>query len=236
VPKLKPSPKSALPPRNPNAIWLPRLKAVNFASNAVIKRLKDAGLVLEEFDGIPDELALACIHNHIREIVSCYISDRAGALRNDVASAKIRKMVAKLERNVGDIIRQLPDESESALSADDRVIMEAIDRELDAIDCDEAPDLASIRVVLQALQNAAKRIRNDESGAGRPADRIAHNLVLGLRKIFEERTNKIATASPNGQFARFVIAVNKHIPKGYKLPLNELDHLIGTATAANITT
>jgi hypothetical protein len=141
VPKLKPSPKSALPPRNPNAIWLPRLKAVNFASNAVIKRLKDAGLVLEEFDGIPDELALACIHNHIREIVSCYISDRAGALRNDVASAKIRKMVAKLERNVGDIIRQLPDESESALSADDRVIMEAIDRELDAIDCDEAPDL-----------------------------------------------------------------------------------------------
>jgi hypothetical protein len=281
VAKRKPGRKSGLPPRSPNALWLfgltiDRLNAIDFASDAVIKPLKGAGWALDEFDGIPDEIAAACLNNRIREIVAYYISIRVNDRRRDAPLAKIRNAVAKLERDVGKLIRQLRDEPGSDVSAFDRmvvvaklasdvaklpnevgsavdrVVVEALNSELAAIDCEQAPDLAfvregldalqneqapdlaCIRAGLDALQNAARRIRIDEAGAGKPHDRIALELVRGLGVIFKERTGNISS-SPSGRFAQFVNAVNDLIPEGFRLDeaRDTLDHLI--APAANIT-
>jgi hypothetical protein len=264
----KPGKKSSLPPRSPNALWLPRLRAIDFADDGVVKPLKDAGWVVDQFDGIPDEIALACLNNLIREIVADYMSVRAETRRNRVPPAKIRNAVAKLERDVGALIRQLQDEPGSNVSAIDRakiarnvaklpcetgsaverIVVEALNCELDAIDCEHAPDLAFvraaldalpwappdlavIRVGLDALRTASRHIRIAESGAGPPADRTKITLVCGLARIFNQYTGNIPSPSPKRPFAQFVVAVNDLIPE-FQIKAG-LDHLI--ASAANIT-
>jgi hypothetical protein len=94
---------------------------------------------------------------------------------------------------------------------------EALDRELDELDKEEAPDLEYIRAGLSALREATRRILAAERGAGPPADRIGLTLVRGLARVFGECTGKPASPSPNSRFAQFVAAINELIPKPFRL-------------------
>jgi hypothetical protein len=81
-----------------------------------------------------------------------------------------------------------------------------------------------IRKTLDILRGAVSSLSKTESGAGTHANREAHLLVQGLANIYEKRTKKKPSKKIDGQFGRFVEAVNEKIPKRFKL--NGLDHLL----------
>jgi hypothetical protein len=229
--KRKPGRKSGLPPRTPNSRLVWNTTKINFATDTVVKPLQDAGWAFDEND-IASEFAAAGLNACIRELVVDYISvlvsARTARKRDWVTPEKLRKAVAKLERDITNFVIRLPNDAEHAI---DRVVIEALNCELDAVDSEQAPDVEFIRTGLDALKNAVRRVRIAESGAGPPANREALQLVLGLRTIFKERTGKIPSSNPDGRFGHFVRAVNDLIPE--KFQLVGLKHLI--AAAANTT-
>jgi hypothetical protein len=157
------------------------------------------------------------LNNNIAAIVADYVADKHADRSNRVLLKELRDGVAKLGRDIDKLISpagSIPDASRSAL---DRVMVEALDRELDVLDRDEAPDVEYIRVSLTSLRQATRRILAAERGAGPPADRIGLTLVRGFARIFRECTGKPASPSPNSRFAQFVAAINELIPKPFRL-------------------
>jgi hypothetical protein len=216
----KPSRKSGLLPRSPLARRLPRLANIDFASGAIVEVLAAAGWnasVLAEHD----------LDRHIREIVVDYISDKSAERSNRVTLKELREGIAKFGRDIDKLISQagsMPDASRSAIHS---VMAEALNRELDELDQEGAPDLEYIRASLETLRAATRRVLADESGAGPPADRVGLTLVRAIATIFEKCTGKRASASPDGRFAGFVAAVNGRIPKAFQL--ERTDSLIVSA-------
>jgi hypothetical protein len=106
----------------------------------------------------------------------------------------------------------------------DGAVAEALNRELDQVDVEQAPDLAIIRDILDVLLGAVVSVDKRESGAGTDANREAHLLVEGLASIYKKHTGKRPSKKIDGPFGRFVKAVNEHIPERFKL--NGLVHLL----------
>jgi hypothetical protein len=79
---------------------------------------------------------------------------------------------------------------------------------------------------LALMLDIVHQVRVDESGKGRDANRPAHNLVKSLGCVFEHLTgNKPKRGyEKTGAFFEFIAAINKRIPKGFKL--KDIDHLI----------
>jgi hypothetical protein len=209
--RRRPGRKSGLLPRSPVVRRRPRLDNIDFAIDAVIEPLAAAGWSDDNY------LARHGLNNKIAAIVADYVADKYGDRSNRVLLKELRDGVAKLGRDIDKLISpagSMPDASRSAV---DRVMAEALDRELDELDKEEAPDLEYIRAGLSALREATRRILAAERGAGPPADRIGLTLVRGLARIFGERTGKPASPSPNSRFAQFVAAINELIPKPFRL-------------------
>jgi hypothetical protein len=217
----RPGPKSGLPPRSPVSRRLPRLRGIDFAADAIVEPLKAAGWSNDAF------LARHQLDRHIRAIVSDYMSDKHADRLNRVTLKELRDRIAKFGRDIDKLISESGSMPEASRSAADCVTVEAVNRELDVLDREEAPDLEYIRAGLGTLRAATRRILAAESGAGPPADRIGLTFVRGLAVIFKECTGKPASPSPDSRFARFVAATNEQIPKGFRL--ERIESLIASA-------
>jgi hypothetical protein len=230
MPSRKPGRKSRLPPRTPDARYIWTTTKIDFAPDAVIRPLKNAGWSFDRND-IASEFETLGLHACIRDLVLDYMSvstsERTVRLRDGGTPEKLRKAVAKLEREITKFMIQLPNIAEHAA---DSMVVEALNRELDKIECEAAPDLEFVRAGLNALKCAANQVRTAESGAGPPANRAALELIRGLCTIYQERTSSVPSSSPDGLFAQFVRAINDLIPE--KFQIAGLDHLI--AAAANL--
>jgi hypothetical protein len=84
---------------------------------------------------------------------------------------------------------------------------------------------------LALVQDVVQRVRGDEWGKGRDADRPAHALIKSLAIVFERFTGNEPTrgydftaSRPSSPFFSFVTAINKIIPAEFRLA--GIDHLI----------
>jgi hypothetical protein len=213
---IRPSRKSkvGLPPRGPNCRRLPRVD-IDFGGPDVINCLVKSGMD-------PLSSARHRLNDWIRPMVEIYCSDRQIARRNPVTQKQLRGAASRLDRAIAAVIRLLSEDSSA--SASDRALIEALRVELDDMDVEEAPDPQYVRTALDAVQQAARRVRDSESGAGRPIDRAALDLVHGLANIFKECTGRIS-GSVDGRFAEFVGLIDRRLPE--ELQFSDKDCDIG---------
>jgi hypothetical protein len=160
------------------------------------------------------------LNESILPIVVLYCSDRQVARRNPVTQKQLLGAASRLDRAIAAVIRLLSEEGNA--SACDRALIEALRVELDGKDVEEAPDPQYVRTALEALQQAARRVRDSESGAGRPIDRAALDLVYGLANIFKECTGRIS-GSVDGRFAEFVGLIDRLLPEEFQFSDKDRD-------------
>jgi hypothetical protein len=219
--RRRPGRKSGLLPRSAVVRRVPRLNDIDFAVDAVVEPLTGAGWSKDGFFGCHD------LDRNIRAIVADYVSDKDADRSERVTLKELRERIAKFGRDIDKLISQAGSMPDASRNAVDSVMVEALDRELDDLDREGAPDLEYIRASLNALREATRRIMAAEGGAGPPADRIGLTLVRGLANIFRDCTGKPASPSPRSRFVRFVVAINELIPKGFRL--ERVESLIATA-------
>jgi hypothetical protein len=220
----KPTRKSkiGLPPRGPHCRVLPNI-GIDFESSEVVEFLVESGM---------DRSGDSCqsLNEWIRPLVAFYCSDRAIARdpRNHVTQKQLCAAASRLDRSIAGVIRLLSEDAEAL--AVNFALLEALRVELDKMDVEEAPDPQFVRTGLEALQEAAQRVRDAEAGAGRPIDRAALDLVHGLAVIFKECTGGIS-ASIGGRFAKFVEIINGMLPEDFQFigANGEVDALIANA-------
>jgi len=119
-------------------------------------------------------------------------------------------------------------------------LSEALDRELERQHTEEGAIETDIDIILSSLktlQSAVEHLQAEEKGRGPDGDRPKHRLILGLARIFEERTGEKPKRSYDpkqtgddamtGKFANFIKAVNELIPEPYRI--KGLDTLIRAA-------
>jgi hypothetical protein len=205
----------------------------NFATYDIVKVLRKAGWQIdleseEEGAMLAAEMALAGLNERISSAISSYIEDRVQACRG-ISSRDVRKMVAKLARDVGTLLRAIPDETDGDLES---VVVNALNSEMYELPNAHPLDLAFIRSNLEALQEAAGRIQREETGQGRCADRVKISFVKHLAAIFKDYTRKRGSRSPIGLFQQFVWAVNQQIPDSFGIPDAAIEHLIAVAACA----
>jgi hypothetical protein len=199
--------KSKLPPRVRLKRWIPRLSRLDFASREIIEALTAAR------GNFPDDVFIELdINNEIRDIVGDYMGDRCSR----IPPKEFRQQIRAFKKALDAFFTKFPDL--------DGAVAEALNRELDQVDVEQAPDLAIIRDILDVLLGAVVSVDKRESGAGTDANREAHLLVEGLASIYKKHTGKRPSKKIDGPFGRFVKAVNEHIPERFKL--NGLVHLL----------
>jgi hypothetical protein len=201
--------KSKLPPRVPSARRVPRLSEVDFATEEIARLLKPQRRVFASI------LANFDLHNDIRAIVADYIADRT----SQAPPKEFRRSIRAFKKALEAFLTKLP-------AAHDP-LAEALNGELDQVDAEAAPDLMYVSDGLSALLGAVKCLETAENGRGTDANRPAHTLLDGLARIYKERTGKSPSKKIDGQFGKFVEAVNRQIPERFQL--NGLEHLIRTA-------
>jgi hypothetical protein len=116
-------------------------------------------------------------------------------------------------------------------------LAEALNGELEKLvdeklDYEDVGNIEHCRIIVRALREASERVRADEAGAGKDADRAKHEFFRGLAKIYEERTGcrpkrffDPSEAKPFGPFFEFITAVNKQIPSSLRLTDSYIDRL-----------
>ena len=199
--------KSKLPPRVRLKRRIPRLSHLDFASREIIEALTAARGHFPD-----DDFIELYINNEIRDIVVDYMGDRCSR----IPPKEFRQQICAFKKALDAFLTKFPDL--------DGAVAEALNRELDQVDFEQAPDLAIIRDILDVLLGAVVSVDKRESGAGTDANREAHLLVEGLANIYKKHTGKRPSKKIDGPFGRFVKAVNEHIPERFKL--NGLDHLL----------
>jgi hypothetical protein len=123
------------------------------------------------------EIALAGLNTRISQSVAFYMSDRAEERRR-ISPDDVRKMVAKLAREVGSLIRAIPNETDGDLES---VVVNALNSGMYELASEHPLDLTFIRSSLEALQETAGRIQREEKGRGLIADRTGISFLKDLR-------------------------------------------------------
>jgi hypothetical protein len=221
--KRKRGRKSGILPRVPVSRNVPRLSK-NFATREVLQALKQAMAsfktlsnsprVRKMFQHIFSELD---VNNQIREVVADYCADEA----QQVTPKNFRARMRTFDRALETFLTKFPEPDDS--------LTEALDRELNILEHEAAPDTEYIRGGLDQLLEALKRLAIEEGGPGKDSNRAKHLLTRGLARIFEDHTGMKANSSfyidqtyegdraVRGPFADFVKAVNQSIPDRYRL-------------------
>jgi hypothetical protein len=170
------------------------------------------------------------IRKEIRELVAMYCFD----CEQQLAPKTFRLGLNKFYRRLSALIDDFPT-GDAGLDARgtrlprerNRIILrsalsEALDRELERLGAGGL-DIQTILAHLQFLQSAVEHLQNEEKGRGPDGDRSKHKLIVGLARIFEERTGEKPQRSytlgggVTGKFANFVNAVNEKIPQPYRI-------------------
>jgi hypothetical protein len=179
-------------------------------------------------DGI-DEIEKLALHNDIRALAADYIANK----QYQMGPKNFRTKVKTFHKALKALVESLPradDELSEALNCEldkltDGDLAEAMNCRLNEVDSESAQDLDHIRGGICALLKAAERILADEAGRGTDADRSKHCFLVGLARIFEERTGRKPTRNDeSGDFFAFVAAVDEQMPADFRL--TGIDHLI----------
>jgi hypothetical protein len=223
--------KSGLPPRVPRAYRLPKLDEMNFAAASVLGALsRGAQCDAEDFD--PHE-----VDGMIKQAVSFYI----GACNNAVDPKTFRRDLDSFRKALATFVLQLPSD-QSAIA--DAIKLEWMRRNTEDIECpicdiERDPELIfdawlgfeRLGAGLHELMNLARALADAESGAGKDANRPAHELADWLAKIYEELTGKEPTRdganldkNQSTPFYEFVAAVDALMAEEYRL--GDIDSLV----------
>src|SRR5262249_34977610 len=99
---------------------------------------------------------------------------------------------------------------------------------------EEQVDLENLRGRIGALLQILGKIRSQEQGRGRHANRAAHQFAETLAQIFTEYTGQEPRRSNspshqwvdavNGPFGNFVKESNRQLPRDFQLP--DIDNLV----------
>jgi hypothetical protein len=229
--------KPVPPARVPDARKLPQLRNVNFASMAVLQALREGGwrgLPLPAEDthvankSFARILAEHQIDKQIREVVMDYMSERAYAQDPKQFRAELKAFDEKLASFLQCIPSSL---SAIALAIKDEWAKGATNDSPCPI-CDQRLDpeliwymrfdLERLRGNLEETRELVSRVRDDEPKAGKDANRAGHSLVASLGRVFTEFTGHAPRRSNDslgvsGPFGIFVMAVNRRIPKDFRL-------------------